>query len=142
VIINLTSGMGDDLIFNANYPAKYDPGTNMVDGLVRLAHVEALMPDTCTLDGCSMSFGEDNSMVINTPYVLCIMPKRVRELGIKPEMEVFDIGNLWFAKTIYDEGLVADLTMYPICLGIPYGALADSAFMKVKADAVPAGAVW
>ena len=142
VIINLTSGMGGDLMVNADDPAKQDPGTDLVDGLTRLAHVEALRPDICTLDCGSMNFGEGNSVVINTPHVLRVMAKRVLELGVKPEMEVFDTGQLWFAKTMYVEGLVADPPMYQICLGIPYGAPADTAHMKAMADAMPAGAVW
>jgi len=142
VIINLTSGMGGDLMVNADDPAKQDPGTDLVDGLTRLAHVEALRPDICTLDCGSMNFGEGNSVVINTPHVLRVMAKRVLELGVKPEMEVFDTGQLWFAKTMYEEGLVADPPMYQICLGIPYGAPADTAHMKAMADAMPAGAVW
>ena len=142
VIINLTSGMGGDLMVDADDPSKQDKGTDLVDGLTRLAHVEALLPDICTLDCGSMNFGEGNSVVINTPHVLRIMAKRVLELGVKPEMEVFDTGQLWFAKTMYAEGLVADPPMYQICLGIPYGAPADTAHMKVMADAMPAGAVW
>lgn len=142
VIINLTSGMGGDLMINADDPAIQDPGTDLVDGLTRLAHVEALRPDICTLDCGSMNFGEGNSVVINTPHVLRVMAKRVLELGVKPEMEVFDTGQLWFAKTMYEEGLVADPPMYQICLGIPYGAPADTAHMKAMADAMPAGAVW
>lgn len=142
VIINLTSGMGGDLMVNADDPAKQDPGTDLVDGLTRLAHVEALRPDICTLDCGSMNFGEGNSVVINTPHVLRVMAKRVLELGVKPEMEVFDTGQLWFAKTMYEEGLVADPPMYQICLGIPYGAPADTAHMKAMADAMPPGAVW
>lgn len=142
VIINLTSGMGGDLMVNADDPARQDPGTDLVDGLTRLAHVEALRPDICTLDCGSMNFGEGNSVVINTPHVLRVMAKRVLELGVKPEMEVFDTGQLWFAKTMYEEGLVADPPMYQICLGIPYGAPADTAHMKAMADAMPPGAVW
>ena len=142
VIINLTSGMGGDLMVDPDDPAKQDTGTDLVDGPTRLAHVEALLPDICTLDCGSMNFGEGNSVVINTPHVLRIMAKRVLELGVKPEMEVFDTGQLWFAKTMYEEGLVADPPMYQICLGIPYGAPADTAHMKVMADAMPAGAVW
>ena len=142
VIINLTSGMGGDLMVNADDPAVQDAGTDLVDGLTRLAHVEALLPDICTLDCGSMNFGEGNAVVINTPHVLRVMAKRVLELGVKPEMEVFDTGHLWFAKTLHAEGLVADPPMYQICLGIPYGAPADTAHMKAMADAVPAGAVW
>lgn len=142
IIINLTSGMGGDLMVDADDPAKQAAGTDLVDGLTRLAHVEALRPDICTLDCGSMNFGEGNSVVINTPHVLRIMAKRVLELGVKPEMEVFDTGQLWFAKQMYAEGLVADPPMYQICLGIPYGAPADTAHMKAMADAMPHGAVW
>ena len=127
---------------NANDPDKHDLDTDMVDGLVPLAHVEGVLLGICTLYRGLMNFGEGNSMVINTPYVLIIIAKWVRELGVKPEMKVFDTGNLWCTKTIYDEGLFTNPPMCPICLGIPYSALADTALMKVMADAVLAGAVW
>jgi uncharacterized protein (DUF849 family) len=142
VIINLTSGMGGDLMADPDDPSKHDEGTDLVGGLTRLAHVEALLPDICTLDCGSMNFGEGNSVMINTPHVLRVMAKRVLELGVKPEMEVFDTGHLWFAKTMYEEGLVSDPPMYQACLGIPYGAPADTAHMKAMADAMPPGAVW
>jgi uncharacterized protein (DUF849 family) len=142
IIINLTSGMGGDLMVDADDPSRQAAGTDLVDGPTRLAHVELLRPDICTLDCGSMNFGEGNSVMVNTPHVLRIMAKRVLELGVKPEMEVFDTGHLWFAKQMHAEGLVADPPMYQICLGIPYGAPADTAHMKAMAEAIPSGAVW
>jgi len=142
VVINLTSGMGGDLMLDIDDPAVQAEGTDMVDGLTRLEHVEALRPDICTLDCGSMNFGEGNSVMVNTPHVLRIMAKRVQELGVKPELEVFETGQLWFAKQMASEGLINDPPMFQICLGIPYGAPADTAHMKVMADAMPAGAIW
>lgn len=107
VIINLTAGMGGDLMIGGgDDPFDFQPGTDLVGGLERLKHVEVLKPDICSLDCGSLNFGEGHSVYISTPDMLRDMAKRVRELGVKPELEVFDTGNLWFANQLVDDGLI------------------------------------
>jgi uncharacterized protein (DUF849 family) len=110
--------------------------------MTRLAHVEALKPEICTLDCGSMNFGDGDDVVIQTPNILRAMAKRIRELGVKPEMEVFDTGHLWFAKQLVAEGLIEAPPLFQICLGIPWGAPADTGSMKNMVDQMPPGAVW
>jgi uncharacterized protein (DUF849 family) len=142
VVINLTAGMGGDLVVDDDNPMVPGAGTDMVDAMTRLAHVEALLPEICTLDCGSLNFGDSNGVVIQTPNMLRAMAKRIQELGVKPEMEVFDTGNLWFAKQLVAEGLIADPPMFQICLGIPWGAPADSYTMAHMAAQMPENAVW
>jgi uncharacterized protein (DUF849 family) len=121
VIVNLTAGMGGDLMIGPGDPFDFQPGTDLVSGLERLAHVEVIKPDICSLDCGSLNFGEGHSVYISTPDMLREMAKRVRELGVKPELEVFDTGNLWFANQLISEGLIDDPAWVQLCTGIAYG---------------------
>ena len=141
-VINLTAGMGGDLMIDQNNPSVPGPGTDLVPGLERLAHVEELLPDICSLDCGSLNFGEGNSVYVSTPDMLRQMAKRVQELGVKPELEIFDTGHLWFATQMVKEGLIDAPPLFQICLGIPYGAPATPGSMKNMADMLPEGAEW
>ena len=142
VIINLTAGMGGDLEVGADDPRHAGPGTDLVGALERLVHVEELLPEICTLDCGTLNFGEGNSIYVSTPTQLRVGAKRIRELGVKPELEVFDTGHLWFAKRMMDEGLLEDPPMFQLCLGIPWGAPAETTVMKAMTDMLPPSAVW
>ena len=143
VIINLTAGMGGDLM--VGYPNPWDfqeDGTDLVSGLDRLAHVEAIRPDICSLDCGTLNFGEGNATYISTPDMLRDMAKRVREIGVKPELEVFDTGNLWFANQLCDEGLVDSPAWVQLCTGIPYGMPNDVGLLTALSHLVPEGGHW
>lgn len=143
VIVNLTAGMGADLeIGGGETPLEFGPGTDLVGPLERLAHVEALLPEICSLDCGTLNFGDGNATVVSTPEQLRAGARRIQELGVKPELEVFDTGNLWFASQLVKEGLVDDPPLFQICLGIPWGAPADTITMKAMVDNLPDNAVW
>jgi len=142
VVLNLTCGMGGDLTVDDTDPMRPGPGTDLVDAMTRLEHVVELRPEICTLDCGTMNFGDSNTIVIQTPNQLRAMAKRVRELGVKPELEVFDTGQLWFGKQMYQEGLLDDPPLFQLCLGIPWGAPADSQTMAHMAQQLPPNAVW
>jgi len=142
IIINLTAGMGGDLEIDDQDPRKAGPGTDLVNALERLVHVEELLPEICTLDCGTLNFGDGNMIYVSTPNQLRAGAKRIRELGVKPELEVFDTGHLWFAKRMHEEGLLEEPPMFQLCLGIPWGAPADTNAMKGMRDMLPAGAVW
>jgi len=140
VIINLTAGMGGDLVLDEQNPSVAVEGTDMANASERLAHIEALLPEICTLDCGSLNFG--NSLYVSTPAMLRQMAARVKEIGVKPELEIFDSGNLVFALQMMKEGLLDDKPLFQLCLGIPWGAPADTATMKLMSDMVPANANW
>jgi len=142
VVINLTAGMGGDWVVSEDDPMRPAPGSDMAGPLQRLAHVEALLPEICSLDCGSLNFGDGNDLYISTPAMLRVMAKRIKELGVKPELEVFDTGHLRFAKQLIAEGLIEAPPLFQICLGIPWGAEADTAAMKTMRDMLPAGANW
>lgn len=143
VILNLTAGMGGDLHIGAGEaPMRFGEGTDLVGGLTRLLHVEELRPEICTLDCGTLNFGDGDFIYVSTPNQLRAGAQRIRELGVKPELEVFDTGHLWFAKQLLAEGLLDAPPLFQLCLGIPWGAPADTTTMKAMVDSLPAGAVW
>jgi len=142
IIVNLTAGMGGDLeIGSGESPMEFGPGTDLVGPLTRLAHVEALLPEICTLDCGTLNFGDGNTIYVSTPQQLRAGAKRITELGVKAELEIFDTGHLWFSKQMIKEGLLVD-PLFQLCLGIPWGAPADTTTMKAMVDNLPADAVW
>ena len=142
VIINLTTGMGGDLIVDDAHPTVAAAGSDMVPALERLEHVEALLPEMCTLDCGSMNFSDGDYVAVVTPNQLRIMAARVRELGVKPELEVFDTGQVRLANKLIEEGLIEGMPLFQLCLGIPYGAPADTRSMLAMIDLLPDGADW
>ena len=142
IIVNLTAGMGGDLEIGAGErPMAFGPNTDLVGPLTRLAHVEELLPEICTLDCGTLNFGDGDTVYVSTPAQLRAGAKRIQELGVKAELEIFDTGHLWFAKQMMSEGLLDD-PLFQLCLGIPWGAPADTTTMKAMVDNLPAGAVW
>jgi uncharacterized protein (DUF849 family) len=127
VVLNLTAGMGGDLVLGgveSPLPPNAD-GTDMAGATERLEHVRELLPEICTLDCGTMNFAEGDYVMTNTPSMLREMARQIRELGVRPEIEIFDTGHLVFAKELIAEGLVEEPALFQLCLGIPYGAPAD-----------------
>lgn len=142
VVINLTAGMGGDLVIDPEEPLKQLPGTDLVSGLERLPHVEDLLPDICTLDCGSLNFGDGSNLYVSTPDMLRTGARRVQELGVRPELEIFDTGQLWFAKQLLQEGLLDEPTVFQLCMGIPWGAPADPGVLQSMVNMLPANAEW
>ena len=142
VVINLTAGMGGDWVPSDDNPSMPGPGTDMIGPEERLAHVIALKPEICSLDCGTMNFGNGNEIYISTPPYLRKMAEIVQKLGVKPELEVFELGHIRFAKQMIAEGLIDEPPMFQICLGIPWGADQSVDTMKVMKDELPANASW
>ena len=144
IVINFTTGMGGDFeVGDHKDPLNpVGPNTDMIHALDRLEHIEELLPEMCTLDCGSLNFGDSNMTFIHTPIQLRAAAKKMKELGVKPEMEAFEMGHLWFANQLYNEGLIDGPPLYQICLGIPWGSPADTNSMKAMADMIPKEGVW
>jgi uncharacterized protein (DUF849 family) len=143
VIINLTAGMGGDLEVGAGEkPQDWGPGTDLVGPVERLLHVSELRPEICTLDCGSLNFGDGNTLVVQTPAQLREQAKLIKSYGVKPEMEIFDSGNLWFAKQLCIEELIDSPPLFQLCLGIPWGAPYDTETMAYQKAQLPEGAIW
>ena len=145
VVINLTAGMGGDLVLgNPETPLPPKPkGTDMAGATERLAHVKALLPEICTLDCGTMNFlaGGDYIMV-NSVGMLKAMARQMLDLGVKPECEVFDTGQLWQVKDLMRDGLLPDPVLIQLCMGIPYGAPAELNTFLAMINNLPENCVW
>ena len=136
VLINLTTGMGGDLVIGADgmndTPA---PGTDCVGPMERLVHVAELHPDICSLDCGSMNFDDDSMLFVMTPSYLRASAKRIKELGVRPELEVFELG-------LITEGLIDAPALFQICLGLSYGAPATPQAMQAMLEQLPDDSHW
>jgi uncharacterized protein (DUF849 family) len=145
VVLNLTAGMGGDLVLggaDAPLPAAAD-GTDMVGAEERLAHVAELRPEICTLDCGTMNFAAGGDYVmVNTPAMLRAMAARIQELGVRPELEVFDTGHLVMVNELVRDGLVDDPPLVQLCMGIPYGAPNDPGTLLALVARLPPGTVF
>jgi uncharacterized protein (DUF849 family) len=143
VIINLTAGMGGDVeVGEGEKPMQWGPGTDLVGPAERLAHVAELRPEICTLDCGTLNFGDGHTIVVQTPAQLREQARLIKSYGVKPEMEIFDSGNLWFAKQLCAEELVVDPPLFQLCLGIPWGAPVNTQTMAYQVGELPKNAVW
>lgn len=141
MIINLTAGMGGDWVPSEGDPSLPGPGTDMIGPEARLAHVVECKPDICSLDCGTMNFGGNYTYINTAPY-LRTMAKIAQELGVKPELEVFDLGQIRLARSLIEDGLIDAPPMFQICLGIPWGAGADTETMAAMKQALPTDAIW
>jgi uncharacterized protein (DUF849 family) len=141
VVINITAGMGGTWFPGTDDPATGGPGTDLISPQERMAHVKACLPEICTLDCGTMNFG-DNEVFVSTPDCLRAMAKMAQEWGVKPELEVFDLSHIRFAQQMIKEGLVDGNPLFQICLGLTWGAGADSESMMAMRNALPDNAIW
>ncbi|MEO8751532.1 MAG: 3-keto-5-aminohexanoate cleavage protein [Casimicrobiaceae bacterium] len=140
VILNLSTGEGGRFIPSESDPRVAAPGSTLMLPELRVAHVERLRPEVCTLDFNTMYSG--SSVVINTPRNLEIMAQRVTAAGVVPEIEIFDSGDLQLALSFVERGILRDPLMWQIVLGVRYGAMADPQTMMYFASRLPAHAQW
>ena len=134
--------MGGDLVLGgAEAPLPLaEPGTDLVGARERLVHIEELLPEICTLDCGSMNFAAGGDYVmVNTPEMLRAMAGHVRELGVRPELEVFDTGHLVMVKELIRDGLVDEPALIQLCTGIPYGATDDLGTLLAMVQPAAAG---
>ena len=143
VIINLTTGMGGDLFLGPDEePINFSDNTDCVGMMERIKHVEELLPEICSLDCGSFNYAEGDYVYISTPNMLEQGARRLQEIGVKPELEVFELGHISFTKHLIAQGLLDDPPLFQVCLGIRWAAEANTASFKTMVDALPEGCNW
>ena len=137
VVLNLTAGMGGDVIFgSAEAPLPLSNTTDMAGATERVEHVAECLPEICTLDCGTMNFAEADYVMTNTPGMLTAMGGMMTELGVKPEIEAFDTGHLWYAKQLVEDGVLDSPALVQLCMGVPWGAPDDlNTFMAMVNNA-------
>lgn len=141
-LINLTAGMGGKLLLGPDDPLQVAPGTDVVNAATRIVHVADIRPDLCSLDCGSFNSGLLDEIYVSTWPMIRIMAARVRDLGVKPELEVFDLGHLQAALALVDEGLIAPPPFFQFALGLKWGAPSDPRTLLHFRDMLPRGAPW
>jgi uncharacterized protein (DUF849 family) len=143
VVLNLTTGMGGDLFLGLHDdPLALRDNTDCVGQLERMQHVEELLPEICSLDCGSFNYDEGDYVYISSPAMLRLGAQRLQAIGVKPELEVFDLGHIAFAKQLLAEGLVDSPPLFQVCLGVRWGAAADTRNFQTMVDQLPQGCNW
>ena len=139
VILNLTAGMGGDMVFGSvDSPLPYsENGTDMAGADERVQHLVECLPEICTLDCGTMNFAEADYVMTNTPGILRSMAQKMTNLGIRPEIEAFDTGHLWFAKQLVNEALIENPVMVQLCMNVPWGAPDDLNTLMAMVNNIP-----
>ncbi len=138
VVLNLTAGMGGDMIFGpTERPLPLIDGTDMAGAAERVEHVAQCLPEICTLDCGTMNFAEADYVMTNTPGMLTAMGRMMTHLGVKPEIEAFDTGHLWYAKQLVEDGVLDGPALVQLCMGVPWGAPDDLNTFMAMVNNVP-----
>lgn len=141
IIINLTSAIGMLVAFDQNDPSILDPEkTRFWKAERRLDHIETCMPDVCSLDVPIMNYAD--TPYINLPDQVRKIAKRVQEIGVKPEIECFDLGDLWRTKEYIEEGIFDDPPLIQLCMGVKYGTPATTHGLVSMHQMLPENCVW
>ena len=143
VVLNLTAGMGGDLVLGGtNKPLPPDDSSDMAGANERLQHIAECRPEICTLDCGTMNFGHGDYVMTNTPAMLRAMAAQMTALQVRPEIEAFDTGHLWFGKQLISEGAIQQPALWQLCMGIPWGAPDDINTLMAMVNNLPPDAVF
>jgi uncharacterized protein (DUF849 family) len=93
-----------------------------------------------TLNVCSMTFGADEFR--NPPAGVRRLAERMRELNVKPELEVYDTGHLEVALALHADGLLVEPLQFSFVLGVRGGAAATTENLLAMVRRLPEGAIW
>lgn len=140
VILNLTTGEGGRFVPSDDNPQVAATGSTLCSPEKRIAHVETLRPEICTLDFNTMWSGQ--ASVINAPRNLEIMAKGIYGAGVKPEIEIFDSGDLHMVKDFVARGIIKTPLMVQMVLGVRFGAVANPETMAYLVSQLPEGTEW
>jgi len=140
IILNLTTGPGARFIPAEDNPSQPGPGTTLSSPQRRIDHVLALKPEICSLDVGSMDFGP-HVFINYLPHVEW-MAERIRDAGVKPELEVFDMGHIEKAKHLIRTGRIKSPPLFQLCTGIRWGIPATPESMIAMKGILPHDAVW
>lgn len=140
LIINLSTGAGGRFIPDDGEPIGRGPGSTLCSPEKRVEHVLELKPEICSLDVGSLNFGPH--VFVNTKGHVERMADLVGQIGVKPEMEVFDLGHCRIANDLIAKGLAPADSLFQICLGVPWGAAATSENMIALRRELSPESIW
>jgi len=139
MIINLTTGPGGQVFMDADLNHDLEH-TILMTADQRVEHIQKLKPEMCSLDIGSTNFG---SMVfVNPEVVVDRMAAKMKEAGVKPEVEIFDFGHIKIAKRLMKLGLLEENAHFQLCMGTNGGVPATAKISTMLADELPGGVTW
>ena len=140
LVINLTAGPGGRFMPSDDDPAKPAPGTSLTTPDIRTQHIVELKPEICTLDLNTQWFG--GGAVINSPRNIRLMAERMYAAGSKPELEIFNTGDIMLAHDLIADGTLKLPALFQIVTGIKYGLPSTPETMSLVKSMLPAGSEW
>jgi uncharacterized protein (DUF849 family) len=144
IVINVTCGGGAFFMPDPEDESRAGPGSDIASVAERVRHIEDTLPEMCSLDVCTANQvdGAKDYVYLNTPRTLKGMARRFQELGVKPEMEVFNPGDLLLARQIVDEGFIDGVPLFQMVLGVRWGAPADAETILYMKRLLPETCHW
>jgi len=140
VILNITTGPGGRFSPDPDNPRLAGPGTTLMRPEDRITHIAILKPDICTLDLNTMNSGKE--VVINTPGNVRRMAAGIRAAGVKPEIELFDSGDIALFRDLIKDGTLDSPILCSIVMGVKYGFQPSPETVLYARGLLPPGAVW
>jgi uncharacterized protein (DUF849 family) len=140
LIINLTTGPGGRFVPSKDDPRVAAPGSTLVHPLKRVEHIVALKPDIATLDLNTMWSG--SAAVLNPPDNVTIMANEIQKAGSKPELEVFDSGDIQLANVLIEQGVLQRPPLFQIVMGVRYGFVSTPQTLMYAQSLLPKDAMW
>ena len=140
LIINLTTGPGGRFIPSEDDPKIAAPGSTLLAPEKRVEHIALIKPDVCSLDLNTMNSGPD--VVMNTPKNVRRMARVIRAAGVKPELEIFDSGDIHLALDLIADGTLEGPAMWTFVLGVKYGFAPTPETLLYARNMLPPGAFW
>jgi uncharacterized protein (DUF849 family) len=119
LILNITTGPGGRFVPSPDEPRLAAPGTTLMVPEKRVEHIAVLRPEICTIDLNTMNSGKE--VVINTPANVRRMAKVMREAGVKPEVELFDSGDIGLMHDLHKDGTLPGPILCSLVMGVRYG---------------------
>ena len=114
------------------------PGRNLPTA-ERLSPLQ-LKPELASYDAGSINLG--GKAFVNDPAFLDEAARMMKEAGVKPEIEVFDLGMLVTALKLRDEGKIDEPLHFQFCLGTPWGAPATLKSFLHLYEHMPVHSTW
>lgn len=140
VILNITTGPGGRFSPDPDDPKIAGPGTTLMRPEARVAHIPLLKPDICTLDLNTMNSGKE--VVINTPGNVRRMAAVIREARVRPEIELFDSGDIALCRDLINDGTLDSPILCSIVTGVKYGFQPSPETVLYARGLLPPSAVW
>ena len=140
VLINLTTGPGARYRPDDHDPMAASADSTMTSSEKRVEHIVKLKPDICSLDVATMNFPQ--YAFVNLPKQLEEMAALIQQAGVKPELEVFDLGHAWLARTLVERGVIKGRPLFQLCMGVPWAAPGTPENMIALRNTLPPGSQW